>query len=61
MSRPIEPVTTGGWYEHDDGTVCEYHWRTGVLVQTQSVAGWADVPRPASEGPLSPRSYERDT
>lgn len=29
MSATKEPVTVGGWYEHEDGTVGEYVWREG--------------------------------
>jgi hypothetical protein len=44
VSRTLEPVTVGGWYEHDDGSVVEYLWIDGGLRQTRTAASWADVP-----------------
>lgn len=41
----IEPITVSGWYEHTDGSVGEYHWRSGRLQCDRIVAGWSEVPR----------------
>ncbi len=39
-----KPVTTGGWYEHTDGTVGRYLWVNGQVMLSQVVASWALVP-----------------
>lgn len=44
MAITKEPVTIGGWYEHDDGTVGEYTWFEGQVKLSRTVATWADVP-----------------
>lgn len=44
-----EPVTVGGWYEHTDGTVGEYHWRDGFAQLVRTVSGWAEVPARTDE------------
>ncbi len=44
MATTKEPVTSGGWYEHTDGTVGEYRWIDGQPTLARAVASWADVP-----------------
>lgn len=50
------PVTTGGWYEHSDGTVGEYKWIDGQVKLSRSVASWADVPNRDEENAASARA-----
>jgi hypothetical protein len=44
-TRTKEPVTFGGWYEHEDGTVGLYGWHHGQPKCSTCVASWADVPK----------------
>lgn len=48
-TKTITPVTTGGWYEHDDGTIGQYFWRSGQLHLDRTVADWGDVPTRADQ------------
>lgn len=43
-SKLVEPVTLSGWYGREDGTVTEYTWRAGQLVEGRTVLSWALVP-----------------
>jgi hypothetical protein len=44
-----EPVTLGGWYEHEDGTVGDYQWSQGQAQLVRTVASWAEVPSRAQD------------
>jgi len=44
MTTTKEPVTTGGWYEHTDGTVGLYSWNSGQLKLVSTVLDWEHVP-----------------
>ena len=40
------PITTGGWYENDDGTISLYRWAdVRVLVPVVTLGSWDDVKR----------------
>lgn len=43
MTTTIKPVEGDGWYERRDGTVAEYRWTGGLLVEVRAVASWAEV------------------
>lgn len=42
-SPTLEPVTVGGYYEHQDGTVGRYVWSSGTLCLIATYPNWPAV------------------
>jgi hypothetical protein len=55
MGKTIEPVTTSGWYELDDGRVQRFYWQQGRLFGGLTVNSWAEVPTLEGQMSLEPK------
>lgn len=44
MATTKQPVTTGGWYELEDGRVQRFSWLDGQLLGGEIVDSWETVP-----------------
>lgn len=60
MTSPTkEPVTVGGWYENQDGTVSLYRWHDGRLKLDTTVLSWDAVPSNDKRLACPPKEYKR--